>query len=180
MAYNYLPYVPSSLGEGMRFSYDPFYLRPAEEVNLGDSGPMYAPERWVPSDAIKQENPWLYNEWSNQSNMEIVQKLEDGGYLVKIKTGDKQGTVYHVAPDENGGFSNRGVIGNEYWNTNSNFLSDYGVPLAILSMPFIGPGGLLWESGAAGAGAAATDLGAGWVGENRRELIVQGWIDIWD
>lgn len=158
------------------FPYDPFEWWPGEESEpyrgVGGESSGFAPQdafaRWLPSAAMREADPWRYDNWINPNNMTVLSGNSKDGYEVMVKTGDKEGTVYHLLPDDKGGYVSK-EVGKRSWDTNGTFLDKWGPLLPLLGAAiaaaapsiggWLGAGGAA-EGGAAGAGAAGAGTAA--------------------
>lgn len=134
------------------FAYDPFQTR-TRTIRYSPQGDQ---DTWSAydqveeylglSDALQQNDPWRYENWSNPNNMEV--ERDGDGYRVHMKTGDKEGTWYNLSPNGEGGFiSSEAAKGK--WDTNENLFDD---KMALAMMAAVG---------AIGAGAAGAFGGLG-------------------
>ena len=132
------------------FAIDPVALYLANYGALPDYSRFVTdPNRsgWQVSDELAALNS---GNLTNQNNFQVLGINPDGSYDVKVKSGDKEGTIFNYVPQSGGGYALSDPQGTVGWNTNENLFDD---PIALAMM--LGTGAI-----AGGAIGAANGLWA--------------------
>ena len=143
------------------FNYDPFKtVQNRYAQNMGDRDmPDLIQEGLGLSDAMAEQDPWLAQNWGDPNNVKY-ERAEGGGYKVTVKSGDKQGTVYLLSPDDKGGFK---VAEQGTTKFDTGRYNPFQDPMALAMMAGVGgiTAGAMGAFGGAGSAAGGAAPSAG-------------------
>jgi hypothetical protein len=151
------------MAETYRFQNNPFvledYISPI--YDMGDSSPRYdlsqPAKRWVLSPELQRENPALFDMFTNVGNFQTMPYVDGMDPQFRVKTGDKEGTLYSLQQDNGGFLGSPQSIHN--WDSNDQ-LRKWGpfLPPMMMAGAFglsqVAPG--MFNSAASGAGGTAS------------------------